>query len=93
MVTLTLSQTVGLTFDAGVTFPNPPTWASDNIAVATVIAASNGLTAIVTPVNTGNANITATGVSTAGVTYNGTILVDVISGGAVTASIIPGVPQ
>ena len=97
MITLTINQTVSLFFAAGVSFPNAPTWVSNDITIATVLATGQGgalgLTATVTPVNIGSTVVSVSGISNAGITYNAGITVTVVTSAPITVSIVPGVPS
>lgn len=67
-----------------------PVWASDNEAVATVVASDDGMTAIVTPVDLGTAQISVTADADLGsgtTTLTGIGTVEVVAGTAVTANI------
>jgi len=73
-----------------------PVWASDNEAVATVVADATGLTAVVTPVDIGTAQISVTADADLGagvVELIGLGTVEVIGGQAATAVINFGEPS
>ncbi len=72
-----------------------PVWASDNEAVATVAASSDGMSAVVTSVGLGTAQISVVADADLGsgvVELKGLGSIEVISGTAVTATINFGEP-
>lgn len=72
-----------------------PVWASDNEAVASVVAADDGMSAVIAPNDLGTAQISVTADADLGAgvtTLTGLGTVEVVAGTAVTASINFGEP-
>ena len=67
-VTATVVFTDGATPPNVVTLPTPPVWATDNSAATSVVAAADGLSAVITYIAPGVSNITVTGTNADGTT-------------------------
>lgn len=74
------------------TFDAAPTWSVDDVSIATVAAADDGLSAVVTPTGKlGSCNVQALGV-VAGNQIQGTLELDIIAGDVAEVTLTPGTP-
>lgn len=93
MIVLTTVQSVVLTFNPGVTFPNSLEWSIDDNTIATITPIQNTFTATLTAIGGGATTVLVSGTANTGVVYNGTIPITVVTGTPVTFAITAGTPQ
>jgi len=97
-VTMSDTQQVVITISAVDAKGNPatisgiPTWSVDDVTIAVVVPAADGMSALVkAAVHTGTATVTATATS-GGTTLTGQVLVTVVGGAPISLVMSPGTP-
>lgn len=71
-----------------VTFDSPPVWTNSNPAAATLVASTDGTTAVLTPVAAGLVTTVGVSASVAGVSFSASDDVSIVSGAVASISIV-----